>query len=65
MIVHFAKDLGFHDEVRGCILDFCTDRSAMVKGLKAMRLCAKCSAKVRNAELKSAVEAILADEMRV
>jgi hypothetical protein len=65
LIVYFAADLGFHKKVRGCILDFCTDRSVMVKGLKAMRVCGKCSAKMNNAELAAAVRAILADEMRV
>jgi hypothetical protein len=65
LIVYFAASLGFHSEVRACILDFCTDRSVMVKGLKAMRLCSKCSSRMKNAELKLAVEAILADEMRV
>lgn len=63
LIVHFAANLGFHSKVRGCILDFCTDRWVMVKGLKAMRLCPKCSAKLGNADLKRAVSAVLADEM--
>lgn len=65
LIVYFAADLGFHDEVSGCILDFCTDRSVMVKGLKAMRLCSKCSAKLTNPELKKAVGGILADALKV
>lgn len=65
LIVYFAANLGFHKEVRGCILDFCTDRSVMVKGLKRMRLCDKCSAKMKNAELKAAVQALLSDEIRV
>lgn len=64
LIVYFAANLGFHDEIRGCILDFCNDRSDMVRGLKAMRLCPKCSSKLKNAELRAAVEAILADEIR-
>lgn len=65
LIVYFAADLGFHREVRGCVLDFCTDRSVMVRGMKRMRLCDKCSSRVKNASLKSAVESILADEVRV
>jgi hypothetical protein len=65
LIVYFAADLGFHTEVRGCILDFCDDRSVMVKGMKRMRLCADCSTRMKNAELKSVVGAILADEVRV
>jgi hypothetical protein len=65
LIIYFAENLGFHDEVRGCILDFCTDRSVMIEGLKAMRLCAKCTRKLKNVGLNDAVQAILADEMRV
>jgi len=65
LIVYFAANLGFHKEVRGCILDFCDDRSVMVKGLKAMRLCPKCSGRLKNNDLKAAVQAILADKMRV
>jgi len=65
LIVYFAANLGFHKEVRGSILDLCVNRSTMVKGLKAMRLCTKCSSKMKNLELKAAVEAILADAIRV
>jgi hypothetical protein len=65
LIVYFAANLGFHKEVRGCILDFCNDRSVMVKGLKAMRLCPKCSGRLKSIDLKAAVHAVLADEMRI
>jgi hypothetical protein len=65
LIVYFAKDLGFHDKIRGCVLDFCTDRSVMVKGLKAMRLCKRCLKKVKNVRMKEAAQAILVDTMRV
>jgi hypothetical protein len=59
LIVYFASDVGFHDEVRGCIMDFCEERSVMVKGLKQMRLCDSCSKNLKNNELRSAVRAIL------
>jgi hypothetical protein len=65
LIVYFADDLGFHKKIRGCILDFCVDRSVMVKGLKRMRLCDKCSAKMTNKNLKDALQTILLDEFRV
>jgi hypothetical protein len=64
LLVYFAANLGFHEEARGCILDFCNDRSDMVRGLKAMRLCPRCSSRLKNADLRAAVEAILADEIR-
>jgi hypothetical protein len=63
LIVYFASDVGFHDEVRGCIMDFCEERSVMVKGLKRMRLCASCSKSLKNNELRSAVQAILQAEI--
>lgn len=65
LIVYFAANLGFHKEVRGCILDFCDDRFMMVKGLKAMRLCPKCSGRLKNVNLKAAVNAILSDDLRL
>jgi hypothetical protein len=59
LIVYFANDVGFHDQVRGCIMDFCEERSVMVKGLKQMRLCASCSKSLKNNELRVAILAIL------
>jgi len=59
LIVYFASDVGFHDQVRGCIMDFCEERSVMVKGLKQMRLCVSCSKSLKNNELRAAVLAIL------
>lgn len=38
LLIHFSTDLGFHPEVRGCILDFCDEHSRMIKGMKRMRL---------------------------
>jgi hypothetical protein len=65
LLIHFASNLGFHDEVRGCILDFCEEHSWMVKGMKRMRLCRNCARSVENVDLKKAVLAILADPIKV
>lgn len=65
LIIHFGSDLGFHTEVRGCILDFCEEHAWMIKGMKRMRLCRSCTKAVENADLKKAVLAILADPIRV
>jgi hypothetical protein len=65
LMVYFAEGLWFHDQVRGCLLDFCTDRSAMVEGLKVMRLCGRCSKKVKNERLMEAALAILGDPVKV
>jgi hypothetical protein len=65
LLIHFASDLGFHTEVRGCILDFCDEHSWMMKGMKKMRLCANCLEGVGNEDLKKAVLTILADPLKV
>jgi hypothetical protein len=65
LIIFFAESLGFHEEIRGCVLDFTVEHSLMLKGLKRMRLCAQCLARIKNSELKVAINAILRDEMRV
>ncbi len=65
LLIHFASDLGFHTQVRGCILDFCEEHSWMIKGMKRMRLCRSCAKSVENADLKKAILAILADPIRV
>jgi len=64
LLVYFT-DLGYHDETKGCVMDFCEIRSDMVKGLKEMKLCPECLARIEDANLKEAVQAILADEMKV
>ena len=64
LLVYFT-DLGYHDETKGCAMDFCQIRSDMIKGLKEMKLCPECLARIEDANLKEAVQAILADEMKV
>src|ERR1041384_3413517 len=65
LLIHFADNLVFHPEVRGCIFDFCEEHSWMIKGMKRMRLCPSCSKELENEELKKAALAILADPLRV
>jgi len=65
LLIHFASGLGFHDEVRGCILDYCEDHSWMVKGLKKMRLCPECAGALENKDLEKAVVAILEDPLKL
>ncbi len=64
LLVYFTNLL-YHDEIRGCLMDFCEDRTNIVKGLKKMSLCSKCKTQVKNEKLMQAVEAILADELRI
>jgi hypothetical protein len=65
LLIHFASDLGFHNEIRGCLLDFCEEHSWIIKGMKKMHLCRNCEKAVENIELKTAVLAILADPLIV
>jgi hypothetical protein len=62
LVVYFS-DIGYHQETRGCLMDFCRVRSDMVKGLTEMRLCDVCSSGIKNAGLKKTITAILSDNM--
>jgi len=65
LLIHFSSDLGFHNEVRGCILDFCEEHRWMIKGMKRMRLCVNCGNAIESADLKKAVLAVLANPIKV
>ena len=64
LLVYFTE-LRYHAETRGCPMDFCEIRSDIVRGLKDKKLCHQCLKRIQNAPLKKAVEAILADEIKV
>jgi hypothetical protein len=64
LLVYFT-DFGYHKETRECVMDFCENRRDMIKGLKKMRICHECSVKIRNTNVKEAIEAILADSLIV
>ena len=65
LIIFFADGLGFHKEIKGCVLDYTVEHSLMVEGLTRMRLCKDCLDKIKSPQLMAATKAILADEMRV
>jgi len=64
LLVYFTE-LGYHEETRGCVMDFCRIRSDMIDGLKEMKLCTECSGRIKNTNLKKAITAILADDMKI
>jgi hypothetical protein len=64
LVVYFT-DWGYHQETRGCVMDFCGNRSDAVVGLKAMRFCDWCKPRIRNPDLKDALDAMLRDDMRL
>lgn len=65
LLIHFASGLGFHEELRGCLLDYCEEHAWQIKGLKKMTLCSECTIGIENQDLKKAVLAILADPLKV
>ncbi len=64
LVVYFT-DCGYHKETNGCVMDFCEDRSEIIRGLQSMRFCSKCGPMIQNQDLKKALHAILQNEMRV
>jgi len=64
LLVYFTE-LRYHAETRACLMDFCETRSDIVEGLKEKKLCPQCLKRMKNVSLRKAVEAILADEMKV
>ena len=62
-LIGYFTNLGYHEETRGCIMDFCENRADMIKGLTRMTLCEKCLGSIKNRRLELAVNAVLADEM--
>jgi TIR domain len=64
-LVGYFTNMGYHEETRACLMDFCGFRTDMVEGLRRMRICDQCLLEIKNRRLSRAVEAILADEMVV
>jgi hypothetical protein len=64
-LLNYFTKVGYHQSTRACLMDFCELRSDMVVGLKQMGLCPQCLSRVENERLKDAIQAILADGMRL
>jgi hypothetical protein len=64
LIVHFTNR-GYHADTRGCVMDYCGNRSDMIEGLMSLRLCEGCSSQLTDSGLLKAVYEMLADEMRL
>jgi len=64
-LVAYFLDIDYHDATRGCPMDFCDDLDDLVQGLRAGRFCKSCAKRLRrNAELQTAVEALIAWKRR-
>ncbi|UCF07685.1 MAG: hypothetical protein JSW28_08590, partial [Thermoplasmata archaeon] len=64
-LIGYFTDLGFHDETRGCVMDFCENRSDLIKALKEIKFCNECDATIENENFKEVIKAILTDEMNL
>lgn len=64
LLVYFTN-FGYHREMKECVMDFCENRLDMINGLKKMRICPDCLKGIENTNLKGAISAILADDLRV
>ncbi len=64
LLVYFT-DLGYHDETRGCVMDYCKNRMDLIKGLQSKLICSQCNAIIKDQKLKSAVLSILKDDMKI
>ncbi len=52
-------EMDYHDETRGCLMDFCKNRDDLVLGLKAAKIDEDCAKKVKDKKLLAAVEKML------
>lgn len=64
LVVYFT-DIGFHPEIRGCVMDFCEYRPNMVLGLKRMEFCSYCLSEINNQDFSTAIKSILSDRIEV
>jgi hypothetical protein len=55
---YFSK-VGYHPEIRGCVMDFCEKRRDQVTGLKSMAFCDSCNNLLPAGNLKSTLETLL------
>jgi len=55
----YFTDIGYHPEIRGCVMDFCELRAHQILGLRSRNFCDECRNKLPDSELKIALEALL------
>lgn len=55
----YFTNIGYHNQIRGCVMDFCKIRSKQIIGLKSRKFCDKCNSLLPDGELKSALHALL------
>jgi hypothetical protein len=64
LVVRFT-DVGYHHDTRDCLMDFCELRTDIVRGMRAKRLCDRCSPRIINKQFKDAIISIITSDIRV
>lgn len=54
-----TPDMDYHDQTRGCVMDFCEVREDLIRGLKKREFCKACFGLLKPPQLKKAAVAIL------
>lgn len=58
-LICYFTTIGYHNETRGCVMDFCDNRVDIVKGFKQRTFCKECLSKLPAGEFKKAIELLL------
>jgi hypothetical protein len=58
-LVGYFTRTDYHDEIRGCPMDFCEVRANIIRGLKEAKFCPQCHQRLKPDELRLACEALL------
>ncbi len=58
-LVFYFTGVGYHNETRGCVMDYCDDHDDIIESLSKRRFCRECSAKLPKGKLKKALLALL------
>lgn len=58
-LVCFLTDVGYHEEIRSCVMDFCQLRANQIKGLRSRRFCKERSKKLPTGSLRTAIDTML------
>jgi len=58
-LVEYFTKTGYHDEIRGCPMDFCEVRANVIQGLREAKFCAQCHKQLKPDALGLACEALL------
>jgi hypothetical protein len=59
LLAYFTKQ-DYHEETRGCVMDFCDNRSDIVESLRHRMICKECSAQLPKGKLRQALLQLLA-----